>query len=164
MLVAGAAIGVIAGGTAMTTAAASGGEASPSDTPPSTVEDFTYPNADKIFEDRGIKLKRGDGNIMLVACDDQPGLIEVDARKMKTRDKVGQGKFCFRVTGTTGYLSLELPRAYTAKGNDYNVDVNMTTGEEEKSFKLQKNQWTAIGETDDSQSRDFTLLEITAKK
>ncbi|MEU1825364.1 hypothetical protein ACX9I7_29245 [Streptomyces sp. L500] len=135
------------------------------DTPPSGVEEFDYPQADKIFKERGIKLKRGDGHIVLVACDSRPGLIEVRARGMKEIDKVGAGRFCFRVTGTSGYLSLELPSVYLAKGNDsYKTDVNMVTDNQEKSFTLEKDNWTSVGEPVDPEHRPFTLLEIVAKK
>ncbi|MGO4463813.1 hypothetical protein AB4039_42145, partial [Streptomyces sp. M-16] len=32
------------------------------------IEDFGYPNADKILAERGITLKRGDGHIVLADC------------------------------------------------------------------------------------------------
>ncbi|WP_159041574.1 hypothetical protein [Streptomyces sp. WM4235] len=135
--------------------------------PPVAVETFEYPDAAKIFQQRGIKLKSGDGHIMLAACG-EPGLIEVRARRMQDIDTVGHGLFCFRVTGTTGRLDLELPAVIGAKGNDYAVKVNMVTptetSTEEKSFDLNKNAWTNIGETADPQGRDFTLLQITAAK
>ncbi|MER6394848.1 hypothetical protein ABT263_02130 [Kitasatospora sp. NPDC001603] len=82
---------------------------------------------------------------------------------MQTTDPVGHGRFCFKVTGAPGYLGLELPAVYGAKGNDYAVSVHMVTGTEAKSFDLQKNKWTPVGETADPQERDFTLLEIVAK-
>ncbi|GGP45756.1 hypothetical protein [Streptomyces abikoensis] len=133
--------------------------------PPSNVEDFEYPQADKIFQERGIKLKSGDGHLMLATCDSEPGLIEIMAQGMKQTDKVGQGRFCFRVTGASGYLSLEIPRVVGGMGNnDYNVNVSMVTGAEEKSFELDKNRWTPIGKTADGQGRDYTLVEIVAKK
>ncbi|MEU4213128.1 hypothetical protein AB0F13_24585 [Streptomyces sp. NPDC026206] len=153
-----------AGVVVAATAATGSATAIAADTPPTAVEDFEYPQADKIFKERGIKLKRGDGHIVLVPCDSRPGLIEINARNMQETDKVGQGKYCFRVTGKTGYLSLEMPAVYLAKGNDYNVDVNMVTANEEKSFKLDKNAWTSVGESTDPQRREFTLLEIVAKK
>ena len=134
------------------------------DTPPSDVEDFQYPHADQIFKQRGILLKTGNGHITLAACDGTRGLIEVYARHMETVDTVGHGEFCFRVTGKTGYLSLELPSVYGARGNDYNVNVTLKTGTEQKSFPVVKNQWTPVGETADPQAREFTLLEINAQK
>ncbi|MCA6092608.1 hypothetical protein LE181_10585 [Streptomyces sp. SCA3-4] len=153
-------VGVTVAVTGLTGVAA----ATAADTAPTGVEDFEYPQADKIFKDRGIKLKRGDGHIVLAACDSQPGLIEVYARGMQKTDTAGQGKFCFRVNGKAGYLSLELPAVYGAKGNDYAVTVNMLTASQEKSFELEKNKWTGVGETTDPQGREFTLLEIVAKK
>ncbi|WP_344030320.1 hypothetical protein [Streptomyces luteireticuli] len=140
------------------------GGAPAADAPPTVVEDFEYPQAKKIFKERGINLKRGDGHITLVACGSRPGLIEVSARGMQDTDKTGHGQFCFRVTGRAGYLSLELPNVYGALGNDYDVNLKMMTSDEEKSFKLQKNTWTAVGKTADPQNREFALLEIVAKK
>ncbi len=158
LLIAGAVIGATLLGSSATAIAES------TETPPSAVEDFDYPQADKIFEERGIKLKRGDGHITLATCDDRPGLVEVYARHMDPKDKIGKGHFCFRVTGNAGYLSLELPSVYTAKGNDYAVNLNMITADSEKSFSLEKDQWTSVGETTDPGEREFTLLEIVAKK
>ncbi|MFC4511967.1 hypothetical protein [Streptomyces ehimensis] len=144
-------------GTPAATADASGDQTS-------TVEYLDYPQADKIFQARGIKLKRGDGHIILVECGSRANLIEVYARGMQKVDPIGEGKYCFRVTGTSGYLSMEVPRVYGALGNDYNVNLNMATGSETKPFTLNKGVWTAVGKAADEQSREFTLLEIIAKK
>ncbi|WP_228974868.1 hypothetical protein [Streptomyces sp. DH12] len=119
------------------------------------VEDFNYPQADKILAEQGIKLKRGDGHITLATCGD-PALLEVWARSKE--------KVCFRVTGTKGYLSLELPAVYGIKGNDYNTDVTMTVDNEEKNFDVNKNTWTPVGESADPQGRDHMLLEIITSK
>ncbi|MEV0277420.1 hypothetical protein AB0I22_13700 [Streptomyces sp. NPDC050610] len=61
-------------------------------------------------------------------------------------------------------MTLKLPAAYTAKGNDYAVNLNMITAVSEKSFRLDKDKWTSTGEVSGSQGPDFTLLEIVAKK
>ncbi|MFD8996769.1 hypothetical protein [Streptomyces abikoensis] len=155
--------GVLISATALSgsaTAVAVGTEA-----PPTGVEDFEYPQADKIFKERGIKLKRGDGHITLATCGSRPGLIEVYAQGMLDVDPVGKGKFCFRVSGKTGYLSLELPNVYGAKGNDYAVRLNMVTDTTGKSWTLNKNNWTEVGQTDDKPlEREFRLLEIVASK
>ncbi|MEV4434204.1 hypothetical protein [Streptomyces sp. NPDC049585] len=130
----------------------------------STVEYLDYPQAEKIFQERGIKLKRGDGHITLVACGSRPGLIEIYARAMQNLDPVGGGKYCFRVTSKSGYLSMEVPRVYGAMGNDYDVTLNMATADEQKPFKLNKGAWTPVGKSADEANREFTLLEIVAKK
>jgi hypothetical protein len=49
------------------------------------IEDYGYPNADKILADRGIRLKRGDGHITLADCASATDLFEVWSR---ANDKV----------------------------------------------------------------------------
>ncbi|MEU4352031.1 hypothetical protein [Streptomyces sp. NPDC023838] len=120
------------------------------------VEDFAYPNADKILAEQKIKLKRGDGHIVLAPCTGAPELMEVFSHKSE--------KVCFKVTGDKGYLSLEIPSVFGVKGNNYAAEVEMTTGAEQKTFPVDKNAWTAVGETADDQGRDFMLLEIRTSK
>ncbi|WP_405436494.1 hypothetical protein OG373_06115 [Streptomyces avidinii] len=120
------------------------------------IEDFAYPNADKILAEQKIKLKSGDGHILLAECTGAPELMEVFSHKNE--------KVCFRTTGNKGYLSLEIPSVFGIKGNEYASQVNMTTGTEEKSFNVDKNAWTAVGETADEKGRDFMLLEIRTSK
>ncbi|MFJ4473882.1 hypothetical protein [Streptomyces xanthochromogenes] len=120
------------------------------------VEDFNYPDAAKILAEKNITLKRGDGHIVLADCTAEPGLLEVWAR---SKDKI-----CFRVTGNSGYLSLEIPSVYGVKGNDYATQVDMTTGSEQKTFDVAKNAWTGVGESADEQGREFMLMEIHTTK
>ncbi|WP_406389139.1 hypothetical protein [Streptomyces sp. NBC_00211] len=120
------------------------------------IEDFGYPNADKILAERNIVLKRGDGHIVLADCTGATDLLEVWSRE---KDKV-----CFRVTGTKGYLALEIPTVFAVKGNDYAAEVDMTVGSEAKSFTVNKNAWTPVGESADEQGRDFMLMEIRTSK
>ncbi|MCX4400051.1 hypothetical protein OG887_43890 (plasmid) [Streptomyces sp. NBC_00053] len=120
------------------------------------IEDFAYPNADKILAEQKIKLKKGDGHILLATCDSEPGLLEVNSRVNE--------KVCFRISGASGYLSLELPAVFGVRGNDYDTQVDMVVGTEEKTYKVIKNGWTPVGETADPQGRDFMLLEIRASK
>ncbi|MET8750872.1 hypothetical protein ABZW32_12350, partial [Streptomyces sp. NPDC004667] len=61
------------------------------DGPGYAIEDFGYPNADKILAERGITLKRGDGHIVLADCGSATDLLEVWSRANE--------KICFRVTG-----------------------------------------------------------------
>ncbi|MFF4582597.1 hypothetical protein ACFY15_30070 [Streptomyces sp. NPDC001373] len=120
------------------------------------IEDFGYPNADKILAERGITLKRGDGHIVLADCGSATDLLEVWSR--------ANDKICFRVTGTTGYLTLEIPAVFAVKGNSYSAQVDMTTGTEQKKYDVNKNAWTPVGESADKQGRDFMLMEIRTTK
>ncbi|MFD3525788.1 hypothetical protein [Streptomyces sp. NPDC058653] len=122
------------------------------------VEDFDYPGADKILEEQGITLKRGDGHIVLATCDSETGLLEVWARSRSNE------RICFRVTGNSGYLSLEIPSVYGVQGNAYATTVDMTVEDEEKSFDITKNTWTPVGESVDDEAREHMLVEITTTK
>ncbi|WP_307783563.1 hypothetical protein [Streptomyces spinoverrucosus] len=120
------------------------------------VEDFDYPQADKILAEQGITLKRGDGHIVLADCASGTGLIEV-----WPRDKA---KVCFRVSGDSGFLTMAIPAVYGVKGNDYTTQVDMTVGSEEKVFDVVMNAWTPVGETADEYGRDHMLVEIRTTK
>ncbi|MFJ7272790.1 hypothetical protein ACIQV3_40260 [Streptomyces sp. NPDC099050] len=117
------------------------------------VEDFGYPNADKILAEQGITLKRGDGHILLADCASGTDLLQVMTREQSSL-------ICFRVTGSSGYLALEIPAVHAVKGNNYATQVDMTAGEESKSFDITKNKWTGVGESADPEGRDFMLMEI----
>ncbi|WP_330286149.1 hypothetical protein [Streptomyces sp. NBC_00576] len=127
------------------------------DAPGYAVEDFSYPQADKILAEKNILLKRGDGHITLADCAGGTGLLEILAR-----NKVD--KICFKVVGDSGWLTLEIPAVYAIKGNDYTTAVDMTVGTEEKSFDITKNAWTAVGEAADAEGRDHMLVEIRSSK
>ncbi|MFE9018057.1 hypothetical protein ACFYNL_05680 [Streptomyces sp. NPDC007808] len=121
------------------------------------VEDFNYPQADKILAEKNIVLKRGDGHITLADCASGTGLLEVMAR-----DK--DEKICFKVVGDSGWLTMEIPAVFAVRGNDYATQVDMTVGTEEKSFDIAKNTWTSVGESADEQGRDHMLVEIRTSK
>ncbi|MER6319726.1 hypothetical protein ABT237_39150 [Streptomyces sp. NPDC001581] len=148
--------GVATAGGASTDATAMKGVAE--EGPGYAVEDFGYPNADKILAEQNIILKRGDGHILLADCASASDLLEIWSRADVEK------KICFKVTGTTGYLALEIPSVFVIKGNDYSTQVNMKTGAEEKTWDIKKNTWTSVGESDDEQARKFALMEIRTSK
>ncbi|WP_328393326.1 hypothetical protein OHS70_02975 [Streptomyces sp. NBC_00390] len=145
--------GAAAGGTATDATAM---KAVAEDGPGYAIEDFGYPNADKILAEQKITLKRGDGHILLADCASATDLLEVWSRSNE--------KICFRVTGTTGYLTLEIPSVFVIKGNDYSAQVDMTVGAERKTWDVNKNSWTSVGESADEQGREFMLMEIRTSK
>ncbi|MEV8037993.1 hypothetical protein [Streptomyces sp. NPDC086182] len=120
------------------------------------IEDFNYPQADKILAEQNIVLKRGDGHITLADCASGTGLLQVWARE--------KSMICFKVVGNSGWLTLEIPSVYGIRGNDYTTDVDMTVGDEETSFAVAKNQWTAVGESADPEGREHMLVEIRSAK
>ncbi|MFI8089540.1 hypothetical protein ACIF9R_14660 [Streptomyces sp. NPDC086080] len=136
-------------------------EASPGlvagEAPGYAVEDYNYPGADKILAEKNLVLKRGDGHITLADCAAGTGQLELLAR-----DK--GDKICFDTVGDEGWLTLEIPAVYSIKGNDYSTTVDMTVGTEEKTFEIDKNTWTPVGESADPEGRDHMLVEIRTAK
>ncbi|WP_053803573.1 LamG-like jellyroll fold domain-containing protein [Streptomyces rimosus] len=119
------------------------------------IEDFAYPDADKIKAAKGITLKRGDGNIVLAECGSSAGLMEIWSRK--------NDKTCFDVTDATGYLALEIPAVFTIKGSaGQAADVTLTGPDGKKQeVAVPKDEWTPVGESTDPQTREHTLVEIS---
>lgn len=126
--------------------------------PGSVVEDFNYPDAAKIKEEKGITLKRGDGHITLADCSSATGLMEVWSRS--------NARVCFRTTGASGYLTLEVPSVHTIKGSaDHAADITLTEPTAKpKEVTVPKGQWTPVGEPTDPQRREYTLVEIRTSK
>ncbi|MFF3982283.1 hypothetical protein ACWGNF_24740 [Streptomyces sp. NPDC055808] len=119
----------------------------------STVESFNYPNAAQIQAEQGIILKRGDGNIILTACDGTQD-ITVNSKTKPQKD------FCFAVKAKRGYVTLEIARAYgiwttadpvktTIKDPDGNITV----------INAPANDFTGYGEAT-AQRVPATLIEL----
>ncbi|WP_406193938.1 FG-GAP-like repeat-containing protein [Kitasatospora sp. NBC_01560] len=122
---------------------------------PFAVEGYAYPDAARILAESGVRLKSGNGNILLAACAPGGGQLRIMARE---RDDI-----CFRMTGTTGRLSLEVPRVHGIQSDGVrDVSVAMSVDGTTTSFPVDKKLWTAVGEAADPQSRAHTLLDITA--
>jgi hypothetical protein len=66
------------------------------DAPGYVVENFNYPQADKILAEQNIVLKRGDGHIPLADCATGTGQLEPLARDRDDR-------ICFNTVGTPGH-------------------------------------------------------------
>lgn len=144
-------------GSAFSVSAATGA-APADDVPPPIVEDYSYPGAAKIFQERALTLISGDGHILLTACG-QAGLLEVHAYNSADHSP-DPGHYCFKVTGPTGYLRLEVPFAYQVKGDNHTVQATIEINGQNSTVPIAKNSWTGIGEgagTDPS-----TLLELRA--
>ena len=152
--VAGAAVAVSVG-----ISAASRQSAPAADGQPSLVEDFSYPGADKILADRGIKLISGDGHLTLVDCTNVAGLIEVHAANVGDHSS-DPGHYCFKVNGPTGDLKLELTDAYQVKGDSHAVQATVSVDGQTSTVNVTKNGWTGIGVGAGQDAA--TLLELKA--
>ncbi|MFD9657741.1 hypothetical protein [Streptomyces mirabilis] len=117
-------------------------------TPPSAVEDFTYPNADQIQRDQGIKLIKGDGHITLATCDDSAQQIKVLTVQGPSGD--AQGAYCFKASAKSGYLSLELPRVFALETADHPISADLRPQADPsvpvKTVTVSKNGYQSVGE------------------
>ncbi|WP_423464688.1 hypothetical protein ACO229_09445 [Promicromonospora sp. MS192] len=122
--------------------------------PPSAVEDFNYPGADRVLAEYGFEVKRGDGHIVVADCATE------DVLRIST---YGDGYKCFRTTGDSGWLTVAIARANGVRTNSATSTHLELTSEagDEQVYDLGANDWEAIGSSDsESGGADFTLLEI----
>jgi hypothetical protein len=125
------------------------------DPQPRIEENYDYPRAEEIAQERGIRLHKGDGHILLVDCNSATGLAEVWSRS--------KGQFCFRINGTIGSLTMELPEVYVIKGgSSHTIRATVTVDGKVETVPVQRNRWTPLGEGADPESRPATLLEFRA--
>lgn len=122
--------------------------------PPSAVEDFNYPGADRVLAEHGFEVKRGDGHIVVADCATE------DVLRIST---YGDGYKCFRTTGDSGWLTVAIEKANGVRTNSAtstHLELTSAAGEEQV-YDLGANDWEAIGSSDsESGGADFTLLEI----
>lgn len=120
---------------------------------PSIEETFEYPGADEIFGQRGIRLVKGDGHIVLADCVKGTSQAEVWSRN--------KGQYCFRVTGSTGYLTLELTEFYLVKGaGGQEMAAKVIVDGNEETVAVKKSTWVSIGEGADPGNGPATLVEL----
>ena len=125
------------------------------DPQPAIEENYDYPGSDRILEERGVLLRKGDGHILLVDCKSGAGFAEVWSRS--------KGQFCFRISGAAGYLTMELPEVYLiGGGSTHTVQATVTIDGNAKTVQAPKGKWLSVGEGADPESSPATLLEFRA--
>jgi hypothetical protein len=119
---------------------------------PYLVEDFNYPGADRIQAETGAVLKRGDGHMIMTACN--------GAEDIQIMSRTGQKDFCFDVTAKPAFLTLEIPQAY---GIWTSADPVKTTIREDDGtttvINAPANDFTGYGEAGAS-GDSTTLIEL----
>ncbi|WP_345594287.1 hypothetical protein [Streptomyces marokkonensis] len=111
---------------------------------PHTVEDFNYPGAERILADKGIKLKRGDGHILLAECDQSADQITVFTVADSTAGR--EGTYCFETTAATGHLTLELPRVFALQASEQPVSADLTSEGQTQTVELAEDEFKSVGE------------------
>ncbi|GHJ15260.1 hypothetical protein TPA0908_32550 [Micromonospora sp. AKA38] len=134
------------------------------DTQPSLEEDFTYPGAAQVLTQRGIKLLKGDGHIVLADCGATPNNPPADLILVQSNDfSLPAGKnFCFKAKGASGYLTMEIPMVYFVRGDSTNtVDAKVEVKDDPtvvETEQVDPGEWQPVGE---GQARGTaTVLEL----
>ncbi|MEH6377663.1 hypothetical protein V7793_25495 [Streptomyces sp. KLMMK] len=91
------------------------------DTLPHAIETLDYPGAAEIYKERGIKLWRGDGHIILGDCRTVTDIVVFTNKQ----DGPDQGKHCFKVTGSqkTGRLDMYVEGVTAVSAGQYNAEA-----------------------------------------
>ncbi|WP_037864554.1 hypothetical protein [Streptomyces sp. NRRL S-340] len=122
---------------------------------PGLVEDFDYPGAAQVQQDRGVTLKRGDGHVWLTdvtSLNECSGAsnIAIESRK---------GLFCFKTNAKSGYLTLELPDTFSIWTQNHPVKATLTAEGKNTVVNAPANDLTPVGESGDTGLRSV-LVEI----
>ncbi|MFE4263778.1 hypothetical protein [Streptomyces sp. NPDC056883] len=142
---------VLAGGQTSSASAAPAAD----QVPGYAVEDFSYPNSDRILAEKGFLLKRGDGHITLADCASEQNLLRFLARD--------RADVCFKVTGDKGYLALELTSVYGVRTSDAgSTHLEMTAENDRVTYDIPAKTWGGVGESGDG--REHMLVEIRTTK
>ncbi|RKT53608.1 hypothetical protein C8E97_2180 [Saccharothrix australiensis] len=151
---------MVAGGAALVLDNTPSAAAAAEETQSSLVETFDHPGAAAIEERRHIRLKKGDGNIMLVECRANANQIRVESTAFLPPENV----FCFQVVGDKGSLTMEIPEAFLVFGNDYRSVASWTTdsGEVRQTVVDRKDKPFPIGEG--VTGKPGVLIELTASR
>ncbi len=159
----------VAGAAAVVAAAAvvwasgAGAADAPVEVQSSLVEDFAYPGADAILEEHGLKVFTGDGHVVPVSsgavggsC--APGLIQVET--LVEEEPYGS-YYCFRTSGTRGFLTLEVPHTFLLRGGDKPVEATaeLASGAEE-TYEVAPNTSIAVDPGEGSDMPQAILVEL----
>ncbi|MEU7803217.1 hypothetical protein AB0B10_28575 [Micromonospora arborensis] len=121
--------------------------------PPSIVEDYSYPGADTIMAEKGIKLIKGSGTITLTDC---PATLTNQIIWVNTLS----GYVCFKASSNSGYLTMEIDEVFSIRGDTNNGSAKVTVDDETETVQLEKGAWRGVGVGEDETRGLAVLLEI----
>jgi hypothetical protein len=114
-------------------------------------EDFSYPGAESYLAS-GIKLERGDGNLLIVDCATQAHVVKVESYE-------GAGEFCFQIRGASAYVSLELSGVFLIWTSNAAVQASVIIGGQQSIVDLQDG-YNPVGFGSGGSELGATLLEL----
>ncbi|MGI5149594.1 hypothetical protein ACQEVC_25210 [Plantactinospora sp. CA-294935] len=133
------------------------------DTPPSLVEDYTHPGADQILAQHNLKVFKGDGHIMFVTSrtfdEQQCASNEIQVEKWLAVEPYGI-YYCFRTTGTQGYLTLEVPGTFGIRGGERAIQAKAELPDGEKTYQVSPGGFVAIDPGGPDEQPQAVLVEL----
>ncbi|MFD3538189.1 FG-GAP-like repeat-containing protein [Streptomyces sp. NPDC058662] len=121
---------------------------------PYVLEDGAYPYGNDILAATGASLIAGDGNITHTSCSG-PFQIQVWARNLKTSEST----LCFKAANT-GYLSVNIPRAYRIETVARDIKATVSTSGATQTLDFPAGSAQAIGEGTAADPKQTVLLEM----
>ncbi|MFC8190476.1 hypothetical protein ACFUMH_02300 [Cellulomonas sp. NPDC057328] len=103
----------------------------------SLVEDFAYPGADAIFAEHGLRVFAGDGHVEFLPVEGRACAADLIQVTASLEDDPYRAVYCFRTSGTRGFLTMEVPHTFLVRAAALpvrataTVPVNGTEGETE---------------------------------
>ncbi|MEU2996099.1 trypsin-like serine protease [Streptomyces sp. NPDC006995] len=102
----------------------------------------------------GADLIAGDGNISYTSCS-EPHQIKVWARNLTTNEN----RICF-VAADTGYLSVNIPRAFRIETYDRDLKANVSIDGTTENLTVPRDTSKGFGEADPADPKQAVLLEM----
>lgn len=126
-------------------------EASATEDLSSAVEDFTYPGAEQIFKEYGIRLLSGDGRIRFA-----PNCAGSEDDLIRVYTSPSGATHCFSIHGSSGYVKIELPGVYLIKNASKPLTATATFQGKTETTTIAPKQHGPIG----GGSPTHTLIEL----
>ncbi|MFE0772824.1 FG-GAP-like repeat-containing protein [Streptomyces sp. NPDC058861] len=121
---------------------------------PHAVEDGSYPNRADVLAATGADLISGDGNITHTTCSDTYQIM-VWARDLPTQES----RVCFKAAGT-GFLTVNIPRAYRIETNDRDIKASVSIDGTTESLTVPRDTSKGFGESNPNDPQQAVLLKL----
>ncbi len=121
---------------------------------PFAVEDGSYPFRADILASTGAHLIEGDGHIVQTDCAGGHHIM-VWARNLLTNES----RICFKAADT-GYLKVNIPRAYRIETNDRDVKAAVSIEQTTENLTVPRDTSKGFGEADPADPKQAVLLEL----
>ncbi|MGW8725290.1 hypothetical protein ACWGNF_04525 [Streptomyces sp. NPDC055808] len=112
-----------------------------------------------MLAEKGIKLIKGDGHLLLADCDAAASQIKV--RSVADQATGRAQMYCFTANSKSGYLTLQLPRVTSLETSDHPISASLTADGTTKTVDVAQDDFKPVGEGDiPSGAKRSVLVEL----